>query len=85
MLGAIRWDTFHLVCSPGKGVAIVLMRHFSLSACNCFVSLTHTVVASSDRRHVAHIPSVSLTDAVSILYQCLPFMSNLAAFLHRGE
>jgi hypothetical protein len=85
MLGALRWNTFRRVCFQGKGVANVLMKHFSWTACNCSVSLTHTAVDSSDWQYVADLPSISLTNTVSILYQYLPFMSNLAAFLHRGE
>jgi hypothetical protein len=63
----------------------MLMRHFSWSACNRSVSLACTAVTCFDWRHVVELPSVSLTNAVSTLYQYLPFTSNLSAFLHRGE
>jgi hypothetical protein len=50
----------------------VLIRHFSSSAWVCYVCiLTYTAVISSDHCwYVATLPSVSMTDKVSILCQC---------------
>jgi hypothetical protein len=40
----------------------------------CFLTLD--VFASSDRRHTGDVPTISLTDAVSLLHRCLLFPTN---------
>jgi hypothetical protein len=79
IIGALSRNVIRRVCWESSATDLVLMNLLSQSAspyCVCLLQVTSTVLISSDWWYTVSVPTIPVTDAVSLLHQCLPFLSN---------